>query len=486
MSAHTGFWKAADRIALWGGVLLILLLPNITQAQEQENAVPLNYEFYTSFQGATVGQTPFWHHANTYGHLQHGSWANWLSGITLELPYYQLGPVDISGATELSLRLSDKRNSAHFTEMYGALRYGTLQLCLGRFRHTVGGTNHELSVGSMMVSPNAVPIPQIRISTSDFFDVPLSSGRLQARILWSEGLLERRRYVPNARLHQKALYFRTLVDRLRLTGGVVHNLQWGGDGKEEGLKRYGELVLSLRGGDENAIASYEVQAELLMDTWKATVHRQFYMEDQIGLLFRSPWDGVWSVALERFVTEPVWIQSFIYQALNTIQQDAFPGLPEGRANYYSHHIYRSGWTYHGNTLGNPLLSNPDYRANDYAGEAPNLMVIAHHIGVRGLPTNRLQYEARFTYSRNYGVCRDQLLQGTCQFGANGVLLTDLEAIPRSELRQDQYATMLNVRYLLSETYGMHLRSSVAVDWGEFDGTQVGLMLGLQWDGTVNL
>ena len=116
------------------------------------------------------------------------------------------------------------------------------------------------------------------------------------------------------------------------------------------------------------------------------------------------------------------------------------------------------------------------------------MVIAHHLGVSGQFHADLDYSFRFTYSRNYGICEDQVIEGGCRFNSKSTIPPDLEErrIPRSELRQDQYATHLDVRYLLSETYGMRLRSSVAVDWGEFDGTQIGLMLGLQWDGTVNL
>ncbi len=179
----------------------------------------------------------------------------------------------------------------------------------------------------------------------------------------------------------------------------------------------------------------------------------------------------------------------VYEFMNTIQQDALPGLPEGRAGYYTHHTYRSGWTYKGNVLGNPLIRNSQFRSSPYAlDKQPNTMVIAHHLGLRGQPTLRTEYEARFTYSRNYGICQDQIVSdvGGCSIGSSDTVPTDLETIPRSQLRQDQYATMLDVRYLLSERYGMRLRSSVAVDWGAFDGTQVGLMLGLRWDGTVSL
>ena len=233
-----------------------------------------------------------------------------------------------------------------------------------------------------------------------------------------------------------------------------------------------------------------------MRTWTLSAYRQFYMEDWVGLLFRSPWDGLWGIDIERGGRH--WVSDVVYEFMNTIQQDALPGLPEGRAGYYTHSTYRSGWTYQGNVLGNPLIRNPGFRAidsnlqvreeADAITPSPNTMVIAHHLGLRGQLTARTKYKARFTYSRNYGICQDQIIsgQGACSIGSGDEVPSDLQRIPRSQLRQDQYATHLGVRYLLSETYGMRLSSSVAVDWGEFDGTQIGVMLGLQWDGTVSL
>ena len=46
-----------------------------------------------------------------------------------------------------------------------------------------------------------------------------------------------------------------------------------------------------------------------------------------------------------------WMSDIVYEFMNTIQQDALPGLPEGRAGYYTHSNYRSGWTYQGQCIG---------------------------------------------------------------------------------------------------------------------------------------
>ena len=500
MNVQTGSWTIGDRLAIRGSVLLILilLLPNIAQAQEHENTIPFNYTFYTSAQGAVVGETPFWHYANTYGHLQHGSQANWLSGVTLEMPYQQFGPVEVASGAELTSRVSDTRNSTHFTQLYGALQYQGWRLRIGRFRHTLGLHMEDLSVGSMIVSRNATPMPKIELTTPGFVNVPLSNERLRIRAYWAEGRLEEDRDISRARVHQKAVYLKAVVSpNIQVIGGLVQSLQWAGTTPEgnrlpSGFRRYRDIVFNPKGGgDENAVASYDIGLEVSIREWEMQAYRQFFLYDWISLFLSSPWDGLWGVGVQREEGSSGWVNALTYEFVNTIQQDAHPGLPKGRARYYSHHTYVSGWTYHGNVLGNPLLRNAQYRSSRPDTQPPNLMVIGHHLGMRGSPNSRLDYSLRFTYSRNYGICEDQTEAGRpngCTIGSSDTIPPELSErrIPRSELRQDQYATLLDARYLLSEAYGLRLRSSVAVDWGEFDGTQIGFILGLQWDGTISL
>ena len=462
-------------------------VPNVLAQDDSER--PFHYGFYTATQATLHGTTPFWHHANTYGRVPSQSRASSLTGVRGEFPYRTWRGVDWAAGAELTALISDVQNTTHFTQLYGALQYQALRLRIGRFYHTVGGPYESLSMGSMMIGHNATPIPKIELSTPDFFNIPLSEGRLQAQVYWSEGQLEANRHIPSARLHQKALHLRAIVGNVRIIGGLIQSLQWGGENRPDGWSQYRDILFSPKGGGgENTVAAYEAGVELLLDEWEFQAHRQFFMEDWIGLFLRSPWDGIWSVGAQRSPDSSKWIDGVQYEFMNTIQQDALPGLPEGRAGYYTHSTYRSGWTYHSNVIGNPLIRNPQYRSSVHTlDETPNTMVIAHHLGVEGTPTTRISYEARLTYSRNYGICENQVREGTCRFGSSDTVPSDLEdrRIPRSQLRQDQYATLLDARYLLSEAYGFRLRSSVAVDWGEFDDTQVGLMLGLQWDGTVS-
>lgn len=471
---------------------------------QDSSSVQVEYRAYTVGYGAAQGGTPFWHHANTYGQIPARSRASSLTGVRGELPYRTWRGVDWAAGAELTARISDVQNTTHFTQLYGALQYQGLRLRVGRFKHETGLHNEKLSMGSMLVSGNATPIPQIELSTSGYIAVPLSDGNLQLKVHWSEGRLEENRHISRAWVHQKSLHFRVPIGTgFGIIGGLTQSIQWGGtspSGRKMlgSVREYFGFVLNRNGGvDENTVASFDLAAMLSHQDWSLQAYREIFLEDMF--LLRSVWDGLWGISLQnRNNTHSTrWINRVQYEFMNTIQQDALPGLPKGRAGYYTHSAYRSGWTYHDSVIGNPLIRNPQFRAlggfqtrSDLEGvePAPNTMVIAHHFGIKGRPVERVEYEARFTYSRNYGVCQNQIISGdrACSIGTGGILPPDLETIPRSELRQDQYATLLDARYLLSEAYGFRLRSSVAVDWGEFDGTQVGLMLGLQWDGTVSL
>ena len=469
---------------------------------QNSSSVQTEYEVYTVGYGAIHGTTPFWHHANTYGRISSRSRANSLTGIRGKIPYQTWGGFRIAAGTELTVRVSDIENTVHFTQLYAALRYQALRLRIGRFGHETGLHDERLSTGSMLVSGNATPTPKIELSTPGYIAVPLSDGNLQLKVHWSEGRLEENRYISRAWIHQKSLHFRVPIGTsLGIIGGATQSIQWGGispNGEKMvgSVQEYLDFVLNRNGGvEENTVASFDFAATLSYRDWGLQAYREIYLEDMF--LLRSAWDGLWGISLRNRsnACSTRWIDGVQYEFMNTIQQDALPGLPRGRAGYYTHSSYRSGWTYHNNVIGNPLIRNPQFRAlggfqtrSDLEGVEvkPNTMVIAHHLGIEGRPVARFKYEARLTYSRNYGVCQNQIISGECGIGTGGIVPPDLETIPRSQLRQDQYATMLNVRYLLSEAYGMRLRSSVAVDWGEFDGTQIGVMLGLQWDGTVSL
>jgi hypothetical protein len=371
--------------------------------------------------------------------------------------------------------------------LYGKAQYRGVRLSVGRFSETIGLNGGPLSMGSMMMSRNAPPLPKVKLFAPDFLDVPLTAGHLQIRGRWSDGQLGANRSVERPLLHQKSFYLRVNVADVSAIGGVVQNTIWGGTEQSQEFRDYLNVFVGSQEGTENdpnrvgnSIAAYDFALRYLLDGWRLQASRLFYLEDTVSTRFRSPWDGMWGLRLRRAGGDG-WIDGVLYQHMNTIQQDAVPGAPPGRAGYYTHFLYRSGWTYQGAVLGNPLIV-----FDNEQNLAVNNMIIAHHLGVNGTATERLRYAVRLTYSRNYGVCADQIVRGTCRVTSTQPAPPNQEVRPRGELRKDRYSILGEVRYRPSGVPGLQLVGSVAADAGAFRGGHWGLAVGVRWNGSTPL
>ena len=74
----------------------------------------------------------------------------------------------------------------------------------------------------------------------------------------------------------------------------------------------------------------------------------------------------------------------------------------GRDGYFGHSEYRSGWTYHGRTIGLPLLLPSAPNAEGMTMGMACSRVRAHHLGLAGNMTEDLPYVFKATYSSNWG------------------------------------------------------------------------------------
>lgn len=380
---------------------------------------------------------------------------------------------------------ASENNALFFNELYGSIGYQFLVFNVGRFHDTIGLNDDDLTMGSMQVSRNATPVPKVQLSTAGFTDIPFARGYVQFKSMLAHGWLESDRFVSNAYLHQKYLYLKINYKMLEGMGGVIHNVVWGGRHPTEGklpssLGDFTRVLFGLSASADsgapgsdisnaigNSVAAYDFRLNINLDKFDFKAYRLFYLEDKVSTRFRSPWDGMWGagIALDEknnFINEILW------EHLNTKRQDSFDYEPRGTATYYSNGIYQSGWAYEGRVLGNPLIlsgSNPNFRGKRTIS---NNIIVAHHIGIKGRPTKRLNYKAFVTYSRNYGTVTDQT--------------QETPHIPISELRIDEYSGLVEADYLVSPDYGLHITGAVAIDLGELYGEdRFGVQLGVRWN-----
>ena len=74
----------------------------------------------------------------------------------------------------------------------------------------------------------------------------------------------------------------------------------------------------------------------------------------------------------------------------------------GLDNYFMNSTYRSGWTYHGRTMGLPLILANAPGADGVVTGIANNRLRAYHIGVKGNAFKGVPYIFKTTYSSNWG------------------------------------------------------------------------------------
>lgn len=469
--------------------LFLATLSFSANAQQQQTIIDIGAES-KGLVGSKDRGLPFWLYSNTFGEVDPSS-SNFQNNLYL---HYRSTNADSSlryaGGATLTARFASD-DALFFPKIYGELGYKFLNLKIGRFFDPFEGYDTDLSMGSMLMSRNATPVPRILLETNGFTDVPLTQGYFQFKAMFAHGWLEKNRYVENPYLHQKYFYLKLNYKIFEGYGGIIHNVVWGGKNHPQ----YGDLpasfsdylrVISGLGADAksgapggevsnvigNSIAAYDFGFHLHLTGFTLSASRLFFLEDKVSTRFRSPWDGMWTAGIN-LKKNRGWITGLLWQHINTKRQDSFDWEPRGTASYYNHFIYKDGWSYANRVIGNPLfLFGPN--ANFVSNRAiSNDIIIAHHIGFKGQPDARFKYKVFLTYSRNYGTAADQTTAPSGTY------------VPLNDIRKDEYSTLLDTEYTLPSKYNIRLVTALAYDWGELYGkNRLGLSIGLRWDGSV--
>lgn len=475
-------------------LLTLFIADNDVMAQFQKPDLRLE-----AMGGGSTAETPFWHYANTQGRVFPGSRFNQVTSFSAVSPFRRDDALfDLQYGANVINRFSDTDNALHFEQLYAGVRFHRFQLNIGRFYEGIGeGMNlTDLTFGSMIQSRNAMPVPRIQLATVGYIEVPYTAGILSLKGMYSDGILESDRTIESPFLHQKYFYFKLSIENAEVMAGISHNVVWGGIHPDRGrlpqtFSDYMRIVTSksaepgsgASGSEEinrlgNSVGSFDFAGTYEFCNIRLLLYRQFYLEDTVGArVWRSYWDGTYGFGLQRREGSGL-INSLMYEIIYTIRQDSESIFyPQGRANYYGHSIYRSGWTYNGSVIGNPLLTfNPETR------RMTNNVIAGHHIGFSGDITRKFDYRFFTTYTRNYGVCADQVIVGRCSISNDPDSFPgppeDLELRELRHIRQNQVSFLAETSYLINDGMGLRIHSSVALDVGEFYGNRLGIMAGI--------
>ncbi|GAB3325283.1 capsule assembly Wzi family protein [Larkinella ripae] len=429
--------------------LLFCPLAGLSQNPIEVKPVQLFAEvggFYTS-----SPQPPFWLRANQFGTVPLTTpYGTLRAGFRQDDRFYQLDDtkptkkrnfIGFGYGVELVGNVGQAvKTTLIIPELYAKVRVGAFEIMAGRRREVIGLVDSTLSSGSYSWSGNALPLPKIQISLSQYTPVPFTAGLLSVRGLYAHGWFDSG-FVRNAYLHQKALYARIGKANwpVKLYAGANHQVVWGGTTTEltEGLVKndhlpsnmqaYYYLVtgsrLALNTVDTtyyskfdrenrigNHLGSVDVGLEVSTKSFSILVYRQSVFEDG-SLFYRTNLeDGLNGIRFRNLKPRArgFRITGAVAELLYTKSQggSVFEDTDQkrGKDNYFNHSQYRNGWSYYGNGIGTPLITPlTDSRPNlPRYGFFVNNRVRAFHTGLQGAFAQNCTFLVKVSYSQNYG------------------------------------------------------------------------------------
>ena len=214
--------------------------------------------------------------------------------------------------------------------------------------------------GSLIWSTNARPIPAVTVQRhlSAPFETPLLHWLGPWQFLFSLGQLEGSRDVPHALFLGMRFSFRPTRS---FELGMSRTAQWGGQGRPEGFSTFKDLLLGYdnvgsagitRANEPgNQLAGFDARWESPLFHGPYALYAQWTGEDEAGG-WPSRYIGLFGIETWGAIGH----QGASWR-LHTEYADTATGGFYGSTlfNYaYQHHIYTSGYTYYGRTIGDSL------------------------------------------------------------------------------------------------------------------------------------
>lgn len=365
-------------------------------------------------------------------------------------------------SVEAALDLAGAKNhTASFIvqQAYADISWKKLTLSVGS-KERGGFPLHKdplLSSGMMVEGLNARPVPQVRITTNDYIDMPFTRKWLGLKAHIAYGVLTDGKwreefvangsgYMKNAVYHSKSAMLRVgNVQAFPLTMeiGILDAAQFGGsywrknaNGKpvmirnnSESLKSFLKALIpvqesTLENVEGNHVGSWNFALTYHGDKWKARLYYEHYFDDHSQLTWQyGRWkDGHIGVEVElprnRFVSKMLWEGLSTYDQTGPILYDGIAGSFQdvqmsGGDNYFNHEY---NWQHWGMAMGNPVLPGPVYN-KDHTNVFRSSRAKAHHLGISGEPSGELSYRILLTYSRQWGTYKDPLDKIMHQFSS---------------------------------------------------------------------
>ena len=405
-------------------------------------------------------------------------------------------------------------------QAYAEVGWGKGLLTVGSKEHPLELKSQELSSGSQTLGINARPVPGVRLSLEDYWDVPFTHGwlGLKGHVFygvttddgWQHDFTRRQsRYTEHTMLHTKAGYLRlghgdkpfnvevglemgcqfsgtaffpqstlqpVIKNRSGLAGILGAFIPSGSDAIENDFGVY-------RNKEGNHVGSWVARANYDQPAWGVSLYADHFFEDQ-SQLFMLDYDGYGSgdkwdswehfdwliydlrdvlVGAELRLKRSKWVESVVAEYLFTKYQSG--PIYHDHTQQMSDHIggiddYYNHYVYTGWQHWGQVMGNPLYRSPLYNSDGQISVADnrfwAWHLGVSGTPASGLHYRVLASWQKGFGTYVHPFLDPERNLSLMG---------------EAQYAFPED-----SKLQGWSLKGAVALDKGKLLGDNVGVQL----------
>ncbi|MBC8344739.1 MAG: hypothetical protein H8E56_00605 [Candidatus Marinimicrobia bacterium] len=444
------------------------------------------YQLHTisEFSNNRIDNIPFWVKMNRWG-TPTAYKKNTFNSVNISLLR------DLSQTTQFIVGIEGaglgQRNHFVNSELYIQVSHKWLTLLGGRRKNTLGENDLPLSLGSMVVGSNALPIPRVSLSIPEYLLFKIGKIPLKIKGGFSHGWMDKGMYLEAPNLHEKWLYLSYEKDNYSGHLGLVHEAIWGGSTHTFGpqptsFEDYLRVFFLLSGSGSstskeqtnalgNHLGMWDLGFKIKKDNYNYHLYLQHPFEDQSGArwLLNYP-DGLWGMSIHS-KNKKAGVTDFLLELLYTMHQSGSEEVSDstyGWDDYYNNYLYRGGWVYKGNVIGNPMLTLGQNEIRDWT-HIVNNRIIAFHSGIEGNILTYFQYMVLLTYSKNYGNYhdRDRSMKRGIEYDYEG------------GLNQLSYRVDLKTNKFLSKN-NMTVTLSFIGDRGDLYEDNKMIMIGIDW------
>ena len=431
-------------------ILSFCLIFFVSTSSDAQSGWTVQWESDAYLNGSTGEYLPFWQRTGHDGILPYTSSAVLKAGADFKYKadngmFFETG-AHLVGQAMTESSWNDSGAKGIVDRLYISAGWKMLHLDVGMRPRVRELGDLSLTGGNIMFTGNARNIPGFNAWTDWIW---FEKGHwVGIRGNFAHYQLNDPRYITGAMIHNKSFAIKLALGRkVDFEAGLDHWAQWGGisptDGKRaSSFDDYLRVILARHGNDDatlsdqlNALGNH-LGREYVRLTWRAAAFDMVFQYDlpfedggQVIKLEPFP-DGVYTLRFS-FKEKQRFVNEILYEFVHTTWQSGpihdrpatedemtkdygkyvywqdpdhyFYGkiVPGGRDDYFNNSEYRSGWTYHGRSMGLPLMIP---YAPDEDGITCGIVsnrVRAHHVGVKGMVW-KLPYAFKATYSSNWG------------------------------------------------------------------------------------